>query len=179
MTQVIVQTQEEQEEFERDEQGRELIVTGTDAIIREYETGVLPLYMAKLYELDIPDEEKEPLLSVYKGAIARSFKGFANKEVEIQGAMLDWHPAYKGKDGETHGGYYKLLLLTTQADEDGNLIVISSSSSGLTTHMIAAMQMRGWYLWSQPVKYRLTLGEDGSHHMTNLDKPKKLVVRKK
>lgn len=172
------------DDFERDEQGNELVLVGTDAVMQEIESGILPLYIQKLDALEIPVEEKEPLLSLYKGVTPRSLKGYSNRTMEIQGAMLDWHPAYKGKPdskgvSEIKPGYYKLLLLTTQEDENGNLVVLSSSSSGLIMHMAAAMKMYGWYIWDKPVRYNITIGENGSHHMVNVDRPSKIKRTKK
>jgi hypothetical protein len=97
----------------------------------------------------------------------------------VQGVMLNWHPPYTGKDGQMKCGYFYTLILTTQPDEDGNPIVIRSSSAGLMQHLLAAMQMRGWYIWQKPVKYRLTIGDDGSHHMKNIEPSSLITVSKK
>lgn len=157
----------------------DILVIGTDAVIDAMEEGKLPLYIRKLQELEIPEEEKEPLLSLYTGGAIRSIDYYVNTQVEIQGAAILYHGPYKGKDGYNHNGYYFNAFLTTQQDENGNFIVLRSSSASLMLHAAYMLNQRGWFLWQKPVVYRVTRGDDGSHRLQNTEKPKGLKVAKR
>ena len=155
------------------------LIVGTDAVIEAMEQGQLPLYIRKLQELEIPEEEKEPLLSLYTGGVARSFDYYVNKEIEVQGAAILYHGPYTGMDKLNHNGYYFCAFLTTQQDENGNFIILRSSSASLMLHVAYMLNQRGWFLWNKPVVYRALRGENGSHLLQNTEKPKGLKTTKR
>lgn len=164
----------ESEQVEGDE-----LVIGTDAVIESLEAGYNPLFIRKLDELEIvPEEEKESLLSLYTGGAIRKLDSYFNTVVEIQGAAILYHGPYKGKDGFNHPGYYFTTFLTTSENEHGELIVLRSSSAGLMLHMAYALNKYGWFLWKEPIKYKIHRGDDGSHRLTNMSRPKAVRVRK-
>lgn len=167
------------ETFEVEPTSTDVLVIGTDAVIEAMEDEKLPLYIRKLQELAIPEEEKEPLLSLYTGGAIRVFDQYVNDTVEIQGAAILYHGPYKGKDGFNHDGYYFSAFLTTIEDERGNLIVLRSSSASLMLHVAYMLNQRGWFLWKEPVKYRVARGDDGSHRLQNMDRPKGVKRAKK
>ncbi len=175
--QAVATTNNNQLDVFEPEEGDELII-GTDAVIESMRNGEIPLHIEQLMKLAIPEEEKEPILSVYLGTSYRKFDAYVNEVVEVQGAAILYHGPYKGKDQRNHAGYYYNALLTTLEDEKGNLIVIKSSSASLLQHLAFKLIKDGWYIWSKPTRYRLSKGEDGSHRMTNMERPKLLTSKK-
>ena len=153
--------------------GEQLIV-GTDAVIADMELGTLPLYMRKLQELPLPEEEKEPLLSLYTGVSYRSLNEYINLQIEVLGAAILYHGPYMGKDKLAHDGYYFTALLTSEQDNKGNLVVLRTSSAGTMLHMAYALNQKGWFLWEKPTTYTVTKGEDGSFRLKNMERPKAL-----
>lgn len=118
-----------------------------------------PRHLIELGKLPIDAEEKLELLSIYEGANWLSFNEFINREVELQGAIIWYHPPFKGKPDDKGNsvikdGYYKILFLTTSIDRDGIPEVISCSSSALAPHVLAMLEIRGWYRWQKPVTYK-------------------------
>lgn len=168
----------------------DILVVGTDAVIEAMENGQLPLYIRKLQELGVPEEEKEPILSLYIGGAFRSFDYYVNNVVEIQGAAILYHGPYMSRpvkdstgkviaESQPQPGYYFTAFLTTQEDEKGNLIVLRSSGAFLMLHAAYMVNQRGWFLWEKPIKYRVTRGENGDHRLQNTEKPKGLKVAKR
>ncbi len=155
---------------EQEPEEGELLIVSRDMIIAEMEAGIVPLYIRKMQELQIPEEEKEPLLSLYTGQAPRKLDDYYNTTVEIIGGAILYHGPYQGKDGLPHKGYFFLALLTTERDNKGNLVVLKTSSSGSMVHFAYALAQRGWFLWQEPVQYLVTRGEDGSHRFRNVSR---------
>lgn len=175
MTQQAVQPYQEPQVPQEEDEWK----VGADYVMQQIETGEVPMYIRKLYDLDLPPDEKESLLSIYLGVFPRKLDLYINEVVEVQGVAILPHGDFKGKDGTYKKGYYKTYILTTMEDDKGNPVVLASSGGGLTLHMAYAMEQRGWYIWDKPVRYKITRGDDGSHRMRNLDKPKLLKTTKK
>jgi hypothetical protein len=125
-----------------------------------------PRHIGELEKLTVSDEEKLDFLSLYEGAEWQPFTKYLNTVVEIKGAIIWYHPAYKGMpDSEGRSqvkpGYYKILFLTTKVDADGVPVVIACSSSALAAHVLAMLNIRGWYIWPVPVKYKFLQSAQG------------------
>lgn len=141
-----------------------------------------PRHLIELGKLSLDPEEKLELLSIYEGANWLSFNEFINREVELQGAIIWYHPPFKGKPDDKGNsvikdGYYKILFLTTSVDRDGIPEVISCSSSALAPHVLAMLEIRGWYKWSKPVTYKfLQKGTGFPFRMISVHKPENTTV---
>lgn len=190
MTNKALQTVDQDGVVMEEDTSTDVLVVGTDAVVEAMEHGQLPLYIRKLQELDIPEEEKEPLLSLYTGGVIRSFDYYVNNTVEIQGAALLFHGPYMSRpvkdklglviaESRPQPGYYFSAFLTTYQDEKGNFIVLRSSSASLMLHVAYMLNQRGWFLWEKPIIYRVTRGDDGSHRLLNMEKPKGVKTSKR
>ena len=132
--------------------------------------GGLPEHIRQLYALALPEEEKLGLLSIYESGTKVPFKRRINTDVTITGAIIWYHPPFKGKDLQEHDGYYKIMFLTDEWSEDMP-VVLEASMGALTMHTLAMLRLNGWYLWEKPVTYRLRQDEKtNAFQMINLDR---------
>lgn len=141
-----------------------------DSLSYSIRTGVLPIHLQMLELLPVDDDRKEELLSWYDGIEPRSFNSYINKEVSVQGSIIREYPAFHGKDGITHAGYFKVLLLLENKDEDGNFIVLSTSGRSVGEQMLFALKKKGWYIWDKPATYRITKASTGAFGMLRVPK---------
>lgn len=130
-------------------------------------TGAIPEHLIQLEKLDIPDDEKLELLSLYEGANWQKFSKYTNAIVPILGAIVWYHPPFKSKPNqegisEVKAGYHKILFLTDNLDSDGIPIVISCSSSSLALHVLAMLRLKGWYVWEKPIRYKFLYDGPGT-----------------
>lgn len=139
-----------------------------DSIAYTINSGELPVHLQELHKLNCDSEQKELLLSLYIGTEPKSLNTYINKTVNIQGAIIHYHPPFKAKDNSIKDGYYRVLLLTDIKDEDGCFVVLSTSSRVIGEHMLYAMMIRGWYIWEKSVPYRFSKDASGAFRMVNM-----------
>jgi len=116
-----------------------------------------PEYLKQLRLLDITDENKLALLSLYESQVnARPFKAYINKEVEIYGGIIWYHPDFKAKnslpDDPLTPGYHKILFLIM---ENGEPAIMEASYGALAVHVSNMLAINGWFIWKEPVKYMI------------------------
>lgn len=151
----------------------------------------VPRYLIELGKLNINEEEKLALLSVFESATnARKFDDYLNMTVDIYGAIV-WHHApfiSNGKGRDKNGeivpvgghcpGYDQIRLLTL--DENGNVTVICASYGALASHVLAILALRGWFIWDSPVQYKFSRNRDtGAFQLTNSDRVAEILKGKK
>jgi len=170
------QTQELQNYQPEEETNGTEIIIGTDAVVDRLMTGHLPLHMVKLHELQgYTAEQKAELAAIYDG-IPEDIKTMGNMVLEVYGAIVYEHLPYMGKDGLPKRGYFYALLLCREMETD-RFFIARSGGSGLTMHVMNMITLRerdglqGWYLWDNPVRYKVAIDRNNGHHLVNVDRP--------
>lgn len=132
--------------------GRELEAVGEedDIIIESSE----PEHILRLRALQLPEEEKAALLGIYDTPPnLKQFKSYINKTVLLYGGIIWWHPPFRplnSPEGTIAPGYKKIRFLTL---EQGEPVIIEASFGSLSTHAQNLFNLRGWFLWNEPVEY--------------------------
>lgn len=154
------------------------LVPFSSPIMKSILSGNLPDYMRVLVDKHIDDPEMADVeYSMFAGVDAVNLKDYLAKvgpfEVNVKGCAILPHDAYVGMDGEMHDGYWQTFILTDKKDQDtGKDMVFVSSSPSLARHVAFACHQRGWYLWSKPIKHRISASaKKGAHLMENLERP--------
>lgn len=92
-------------------------------------------------------------------------------EANVLGMAILPHDAFVGMDGEEHEGYWRLFVLTDIKDPDTQQnTVIVTSGTNIIQHGALAIKARGWYKWSEPVRYRFSAGSKSAHFMNRVDR---------
>ena len=131
----------------------------------------LPLHeQILIHNYDVAN--REMLADAYYGREPKNIKAFAGRTVKVYGMMLFEQPGgWKGKDQLWHQeGYFQVRMLIEDSETKGEPIVcVKSSGAGLARHVYHILNNRGWFLFDQPISYRVEIGEDNAHRILNVD----------
>ena len=143
-----------------------------DALVAPLRDGTsLPLHEQILMHNYTP-MDREMLADAYYGREPRNIKQFAGRTVKVYGMMLFEQPGgWKGKDQLWHQeGYFQVRMLIEDSETKGEPIVcVKSSGAGLARHVYHILNNRGWFLFEQPIQYRVEIGEDNAHRILNVE----------
>lgn len=151
-------------------------IIGTEMVVRRMQENILPLHIAKLDELPYTVEEKIELAAIYD-QVPEEIKMMSNTTIEVWGCIIREYLPYKShKHGGIMPGYFNAIFLCCDRGTE-KWFTAKSGSSGLTMHAWNMIRLRekegqqGWYLWEKPTLYRVQIGKDNSHHLTNVGEP--------
>src|SRR6266568_2577680 len=125
---------------------------------------------------------REMLADAYYGREPKNIKAFAGRTVKVYGMMLFEQPGgWKGKDQLWHQeGYFQVRMLIEDSDTKGEPIVcVKSSGAGLARHVYHILNNRGWFLFEQPITYRVEIGEDNAHRILNVEQDLKKQLKER
>lgn len=144
--------------------------------IAELKQNEVPAYLQMLGDIKGTNEDKLEILSIFEGGTLKKFQTYLNQEVTILGAIIYRKNAGVTKEGIEYAAYNQIRLLTDKFDADTDLPVIVALREGsLTNHIYAMIQVRGWYLWEEPVTYKfMQESSDKPFRMINVDRVKKM-----
>jgi len=139
----------------------------------------LPLHEQLLIH-NYDNASREMLADAYYGREPKNIKAFAGRTVKVYGMMLYEQPGgWKGKDQLWHQeGYFQVRMLIEDSDTKGEPIVcVKSSGAGLARHVYHILNNRGWFLFEQPITYRVEIGEDNAHRILNVEQDLKKQLK--
>lgn len=119
----------------------------------------------------VPDLLQREMLADYYSREAVSIKKFAGKVIKIYGMILWEQPGgWKGKDQLWHHeGYFQVrMLVEDETLKDNPIVLVKSSGAGLGRHVYHILANRGWFLFDEPISYRVEIGEDNAHRIYNV-----------
>jgi len=139
-----------------------------------------PEYIQRLKMLEIPDDDKLALLSVYENRAKRkSFKEYINQDVLVYGIIIWYHPPFIGKNNPdiVQPAYEQILFLS---EEEGVPIVIDAAKGALSQHIYGILNIKNWFLWQEPVKYRFFQdATTNAFSIVNQDRVKSILATRK
>lgn len=134
--------------------------------MRDLNMTAVPIHEQILAERSM--DEREEMANLYYGLDPQPFNHIAGQELDVLGLIIFESGPYKGRDGLFHPeGYYQVRIIVL--DRHNEPIMIKSGSKSLLPHALHAANKYGWFLFQKPVRYRFSLGENGSHRMFNTE----------
>lgn len=131
----------------------------------------LPLHFkAMQLEKYTPEEQAEKIFqsTEYTGRVAIPLKRYANKEIEVIGGAMIWHPPYKGKtdhpDAPLRPGYYKAHLRL----EDGT--IVETAGWRITQMLAALLPALGWFDWPISVTFYMEVDDNNAQYLRRVVK---------
>lgn len=112
--------------------------------------------------------EKIFLATEYIGVPAIPLKRYANREIEVIGGAMIWHPPYKGKtdpsDAPLRPGYYKANLRL----DDGT--IVETSGWRITQMLAALLPALGWFDWPISVTFHVEVDDNNAQYLRRVVK---------
>lgn len=131
----------------------------------------LPLhFQAMQLEKYTPEEQAEKVFQAteYIGVPAIPLKRYANREIEVIGGAMIWHPPFRGKSdlpgAPLQPGYYKAYLRLDSGE------VVNTSAWRVTQMLAALLPALGWFDWPISVIFHVEVDDNNAQYLRRVVK---------